>query len=39
MYARPLFVVVGIFRAFSGEADPGPIRRRILIRSPRAYAG
>ena len=24
MYARPLFVVVGIFRAFSSEAGPDP---------------
>ena len=24
MYARPLFVVVGIFRAFSSKAGPGP---------------
>jgi len=36
MYARPLFVVVGIFGAFSGARDTGPIRRQPLISPQRA---
>src|SRR3954466_9777779 len=36
MYACPLFVVVGIFRAFSSEAGPDPIARWPLIRPSRA---
>src|SRR3954465_14143472 len=39
MYARPLFVVVGIFRAFSSEADPGPDRAAAAASPNRAGTG